>query len=165
VCSAATTNLKTLWPPNHQLVPVTISGVTDPNGDAVTINVTGVTQDEPTNGLGDGDTGPADAVITANSAIVRLRAERSGTGNGRVYVVSFTATDPSGASCSGALRVTVQHDQKPGNVAIDRTILQLRSLKLSDDGSEGGPLRRAPSTPEARATQRLSESSTHGRPS
>jgi hypothetical protein len=34
-------------------------------------------------------------------------------------VLSFTATDPSGASCSGALRVTVQHDQKPGNVAID----------------------------------------------
>ena len=119
VCSAATTNLKTLWPPNHQLVPVTISGVTDPNGDAVTINITGVTQDEPTNGLGDGDTGPADAVITASSATVRLRAERSGKGDGRVYVVSFTGTDPSGANCSGALRVTVQHDQKPGNVAID----------------------------------------------
>ena len=118
-CSAATTSLTTLWPPNHRLVPVTISGVTDPNGDPVTINVTGVTQDEPTNGLGDGDTGPADAVITPNSATVRLRAERSGTGDGRVYVISFTGTDPSGASCSGKLSVTVRHDQKPGHAAID----------------------------------------------
>ncbi|MEA2211136.1 MAG: chitinase [Solirubrobacteraceae bacterium] len=118
-CSAATTNVTTLWPPNHRLVPVVISGVTDPNADPLTINVTGVTQDEPTNGLGDGDTGPADAVITPNSSTVQIRAERSGTGDGRVYVISFTATDPSGASCSGSLAVTVQHDQKPGHVAVD----------------------------------------------
>lgn len=39
-------------PPNHKLVPVEIVGVTDPNNDAVTITITGVTQDEPVNGLG-----------------------------------------------------------------------------------------------------------------
>jgi hypothetical protein len=39
-----------LWAPNHQFVPIAIMGVTDPDGDAVTITVTGVTQDEPVTG-------------------------------------------------------------------------------------------------------------------
>ena len=43
---------------------------------------TPVTQDEPVNGLGDGDTGP-DAVTLSDGIL--LRAERSGTGDGRVY--------------------------------------------------------------------------------
>jgi hypothetical protein len=107
-----------LWPPNHKLVNVTIAGVTDPNGDPVTINVTGVTQDEPTNGLGDGDT-PIDAFITPNSPVVQIRAERSGLGDGRVYVIHYTATDTTGLSCQGTSTVTVPHDQKPGHVAID----------------------------------------------
>lgn len=57
-------------------------------------------------GLGDGDTGP-DAVIQGETVL--LRAERSGTGNGRVYWVSFTAMDARGESCSGAVMVGVPH--------------------------------------------------------
>jgi hypothetical protein len=111
--------VKTLWPPNHKLVAVTVSGITDPDtGDTVTTTITGVTQDEPVNGLGDGDTGP-DAFITAGSATVKLRAERSGLGDGRVYVISFTGTDSHGATCTGTARVTVPHDQRPGGVAVD----------------------------------------------
>ena len=64
--------------------------VTEPNDDKITI--TGVTQDEPTNGLGDGDT-PIDATVQVNAATVDdsvlLRSERSGNGNGRVYHVCF----------------------------------------------------------------------------
>lgn len=119
VCSAATVDKATLWPPDHTLRNVTISGVTDPDaGDTVTINVTSVTSDEPTNGLGDGDT-PVDAVITPNSNVVQLRAERSGKGDGRVYVVNFTATDSHGGTCTGSVTVTVLHDQKPGSVAVN----------------------------------------------
>jgi hypothetical protein len=90
-------------------VPVEIVGVTDPNNDNVTITITGVTQDEPVTGLGDGDTAP-DAVIQGNKVL--LRAERAGGGNGRVYRVSFTATDSNGASCSGSVTVSVPHDRK-----------------------------------------------------
>jgi len=119
VCSGATPSIATLWPPNHTLRSVTINGVTDPDpGDTVTINVTSVTQDEPTNGLGDGDT-PVDAKVTPNSNVVRLRAERSGKGDGRVYVINFTATDSHGATCTGSVAVTVVHDQQPGNAAIN----------------------------------------------
>jgi hypothetical protein len=36
-----------------------------------------------------------------------VRAERVGSGNGRVYHVSFTATDELGLSCSGEVTVGV----------------------------------------------------------
>ena len=39
-----------------------------------------------------------------------LRSERAGTGDGRVYTIAYTVTDPSGATCSGTLDVTVPHD-------------------------------------------------------
>jgi hypothetical protein len=93
-----------------------VKGVTDPDGNAVTITITGVTQDEPVNGKGDGNTSP-DAVIQDGAASVR--AERSGTGNGRVYHISFTADDGKGDSCTGVVRVGVPHSQGKGVTAID----------------------------------------------
>jgi probable HAF family extracellular repeat protein len=96
-----------LWPPNHKLVPVRIAGVTDPEGSPVTITITGVTQDEPVNGRGDGDTSP-DALLQGVSVL--LRAERSGSGNGREYRVEFTAEDGDGGVCAGAVSVVVPHN-------------------------------------------------------
>ncbi|MDF0675053.1 MAG: SBBP repeat-containing protein [Nitrospira sp.] len=116
VCGAAQANPAALWAPNHQLVPIAIMGVTDPDGDSVTITVTGVTQDEPVKGKGDGNTSP-DAVIQVGAASVR--AERSGSGNGHVYQISFKADDGQGSSCGGAVTVGVPHSQKKGLTAID----------------------------------------------
>ena len=103
-----------IWPPNHKLVEVNIEGVTDADAEYnnVTLQITGVTQDEPVNGGGDGDTGP-DAVIQDNSETdsVLIRAERSGNNNGRVYQVNFTASD-SFESCDGSVTVGVPHDRK-----------------------------------------------------
>jgi len=82
----------------------------DPDGDPVTITVTGVTQDEPIKGPGAGATCP-DAVIADGQASVR--AERSGGGNGRVYVISFTADDGQGGTCDGIVSVCVPHDRVP----------------------------------------------------
>ncbi len=109
ICAQATAIPGLLWPPNHRFVEVGIAGVSDADGDAVTLTVTGVTQDEPTEGLGDGD-GCPDAEV-GEGGKVRLRAERSGTGNGRVYVVSFTGSDGKGGRCTGSVRVGVPHDQ------------------------------------------------------
>jgi hypothetical protein len=99
-----------LWPPDHRLVPVHILGVVDPDQPPynATITINSITQDEPTNGLGDGDT-PIDAII--NGDTVLLRAERSGKGDGRVYHVCFTAADPEG-SVSGCADVIVPHDKR-----------------------------------------------------
>jgi hypothetical protein len=109
-CSGVTASPTILWPPNHKLHTVTVVGATDPEGDAVTITITGVSQDEPVNGVGDGNTS-SDAVAGATAAQVQLRAERAGGGDGRVYLIAYTATDPSGASCSGTVTVSVPHDQ------------------------------------------------------
>jgi hypothetical protein len=103
-CSLATADPTLLWPPDHKLTEVAIRGVSDPENDEVTVTVTSVTQDEPTNGLGDGDTGP-DAVIQSGTLL--LRAERSGNGNGRVYEVNFLADDGKGGSCGGSVWVGV----------------------------------------------------------
>jgi Bacterial Ig-like domain (group 1) len=117
-CSTVTASPDTLWPPNHKLRTVTLSGATDPDGDPVTLTITGVTQDEPLNGRGDGNTTP-DAKPGAASNEVRLRAERRGKGDGRVYEISFTGDDGQGGTCQGTATVGVPHDQRPGSTAVD----------------------------------------------
>ena len=113
-CETAQPSIAQLWPPNHSMVKVSILGIVDPNNNA-TIRITSVTQDEATNGQGDGDTA-IDAIINADGTVL-LRAERSGKGNGRVYHIHFTASDFEG-SCSHVVTVSVPHDKR-GDVAID----------------------------------------------
>lgn len=117
-CTAAVASVGTLWPPNHAVVEVAIQGVTDADGDAPDVTITGVTQDEPLVGAGDGDLCP-DATGVGVDERVGLRAERSGAGDGRVYHVSFTADDGLGGSCSGAVVVCVPHDQGQGSACAD----------------------------------------------
>jgi trimeric autotransporter adhesin len=124
-CSALETNLTRLWPPNHKLRLVTVTGASDPEGDDIVTAVTGVTQDEPVNGLGDGDKSP-DAVLAPLSNQVRLRAERSGTGDGRVYRIAVTVTDEFGLTCSAILRVAVPHDL--AHAAVDSAPPSFNSL-------------------------------------
>ena len=72
----------------------------------MTLTIDGVTQDEPVNGQGDGNTSP-DAARTSAENQVLLRAERSGDRNGRVYRVGFTASDGKGGRCEGSATVAV----------------------------------------------------------
>ncbi len=69
------------------MVSVGVTGLTDVEGDALTVTITGITQDEPTNTQGDGNTPIDGAGIGTSTA--QVRAERSGSprvpGNGRVY--------------------------------------------------------------------------------
>jgi uncharacterized repeat protein (TIGR01451 family) len=117
VCTAATTGLGTLWPPNHKYVAGQIAGVTDPDGNPITLTITEITQDEPVNSAADGATSP-DATIGSGGAF-QVRAERSGQGDGRVYRVAFTATDGLGGECSGVGRIGIPHDQGGQSAPID----------------------------------------------
>lgn len=103
-CDRALALPPALWPPNHKLVPVRIVGIADPQRDHVEVRIVAVTQDEPVQGLGNGDTAP-DAVLQGDKAL--LRVERAATGNGRVYRLHFVADDGRGESCTGAVRVFV----------------------------------------------------------
>ncbi len=120
-CSAAAANPGIIWPPNHKLVPVSVVGVTDPDGDAVTITITSIRQDEPVNGVADGDTSPDGTGVGSSTA--QVRAERAGSpkvpGNGRVYHIGFKAIDGKGGACSGIVKVGVPHDQGQGDVPVD----------------------------------------------
>jgi hypothetical protein len=110
-CSTVVARPNTLKPRFHKLELITLSGATDPDGGTVTLTITGVTQDEPINGTGDGDVAP-DAKAGTLSNTVFLRAERSGSGNGRVYRISFTVSDGSGGTCTGTVKVSVPKDTK-----------------------------------------------------
>jgi cysteine-rich repeat protein len=116
-CTGAFASVEDLWPPNHKLVPVTVDGVVDPDGDPVALLVTAVAQDEPVDDVGDGSTCP-DAVGVGTD-VVELRSERQGPGDGRVYHVDFAATDPFGAACVGTVVVCVRHDNRPGGTCGD----------------------------------------------
>lgn len=109
-CSNATVSPELLWAPNHKLlVPLSISGVTNPSGGALTISVISIYQDEPVRTPGSGSTGPdATGIGTPTPSV---RAERDGGGNGRVYHISFTATNDSGGACTGTVKVAVPKSQ------------------------------------------------------
>ena len=115
-CDGAVATPDLLWPPNHKWKPIDIA-VTDPDGDPVTITIDSIFQDESVNGRADGNTVPDGRGVGTSTA--RVRAERSGKGDGRVYHIYFTADDGQGGTCTGEVLVGVPHDQGSGSVPID----------------------------------------------
>ncbi|HZH78150.1 MAG TPA: hypothetical protein VEY88_19130 [Archangium sp.] len=115
VCTGARPSLNSLWPANHAMRTLQVLGVTDPDGDVVALTFSGITQDEPVDGPGSGQTAPDAEGVGQSEA--RLRAERAGGGDGRVYALSFTASDGKGGQCSGSVRVGVPH--RAGQDAVD----------------------------------------------
>jgi hypothetical protein len=71
----------------------------------VTVRITGITQSEPVEGTGDGNTCPDASGVGTPTAL--LRAERSGAGTGRIYVIEFTAEDGKGGTATGSVTVSV----------------------------------------------------------
>ena len=93
-----------LTPANHKLRDVTVSYTATDNFGPAACTLT-VTSNEPVDGADDGDTAPDWEVLDAHH--VRLRAERSGAGAGRVYTVTVTCADAAGNTSSRAATVTV----------------------------------------------------------
>lgn len=124
-CSDVAPSVDYLWPANNKMTDVSILGVTDPDGDDLTIAITGITQDEPIAENVDGDGVGTDTA--------QVRAERDGNGDGRVYEISFSADDGNGGMCTGSVNVKVPHDQS-GNVAVDggQNYNSLGGLPLDD---------------------------------
>lgn len=120
-CEFARPSLDHLWPADLRFVPVSILGVTD--GNAVTIVIDSVFQDEPVTTPDVGNAPHAPDASGIGTATAVLRAERDPRGEGRVYHVGFTATDPLGQTCDGTVLVSVP-----------------RNLGRSGEAVDGGPL-------------------------
>ncbi|MDB5251853.1 MAG: C-terminal target protein [Flaviaesturariibacter sp.] len=108
VITNAAASTEILFPANHKMRNVTISYDAADNCGPVTTTLS-VSSNEPESGSGDGDDEAGDWVVTDNHR-VKLRAERAGGGDGRVYTVTITATDAAGNQSTQAVLVTVPHD-------------------------------------------------------
>jgi hypothetical protein len=101
----------TLWAPNHKMEPITVTvdatDLCDPN---FTCEIVDVASNEPVNAEGDGNTEP-DWTVTG-ALTLELRAERAGTGTGRIYTITVECTDDNGNSSSATVEVIVPHSQK-----------------------------------------------------
>jgi hypothetical protein len=97
-CSASP---RTLWPADHKLVPVTATvKVTDGRSGPAGFTLTAVTSNEPDDAPGSADGATAGDITgfslgTADTS-GQLRAERSTSGHGRVYALTYAGRDVAG---------------------------------------------------------------------
>jgi hypothetical protein len=97
-----------LWPPNQQLINVGFTYQLNDDADPSTTVRVQV--------FGNDHAGPADAADIAFGTL-RLRAERQGGGQGRVYLIVVLATDASGQTGLDVCTVLVPHDHSARSVA------------------------------------------------
>ena len=108
-----TLNRQFLWPPNHKLVDITATVVATDNCPNVSFVLTSITSNEPDDDIGDGNTSPdwTDADFGTPDVAFKLRSERMGPRNGRIYTITYTASDNCGNSTQDQVQVRVEHDQ------------------------------------------------------
>lgn len=112
------------WPPNHQYETVTVKDFVLSASDSCnsgvnrsTVYISQVTSDEAENGNDSGNT-LNDIIIAADCKSVRLRVEREGGGDGRVYTITFKVKDAAGNSTTATAKTYVPKSQN-GNSAVD----------------------------------------------
>jgi hypothetical protein len=99
---SATPNL--LESASHRMVDVMLSYQATDVGSAPSCGLS-VVSNEPVNGTGDGDTASDWMVIDEHH--VRLRAERAGTGSGRLYTITVGCSDAAGNRSTATTTVSV----------------------------------------------------------
>ncbi len=97
-----------LWPPNHKLVPVTVTvNVTDDQDANPDVKLVSITCDDGCNPALD----IAGVTLNTDDRDFELRAERLGTGSGRTYTITYSASDAGGNTGTATVTVMVPHDQ------------------------------------------------------
>jgi Pullulanase X25 domain len=95
-----------LWPANHAYVSVRATVTAgDESGAAPLVELVAVSSNEADNGDDDGNT--VNDIVVVDDTTFRLRAERSGSGRGRRYTVTYRATDDCGNQTTGSATVAV----------------------------------------------------------
>jgi hypothetical protein len=97
-----------LWPPNNKMTQVAVVSATDSLSGLGTLKVS-VTSNEPS------DPGPPDFTVTPRGPgefAVSLRAERLGSGSGRIYTITAKAKDLADNVTTTTATCTVPHDRR-----------------------------------------------------
>jgi hypothetical protein len=129
-----TLNHYNLWPPNHKMVKILAAvEAADACDPAPTWELTSITSNEPEDTTGDGRTEPDidGADVGTPDTEFRLRAERGGGRLGRIYTITYTATDASGNQAAETVSVCVPHDRS------DRPIASVEQVKAGDVPVDG----------------------------
>src|SRR5207237_8966051 len=115
-------NVTQLWPPNHAMQRVANRISAADACDVSPALVVSVASNEPEDGSGDGDTAPDWQIVSNGDGTfdVWVRAERSGSGNGRVYTITAAAVEASGNSATRTAQVFVPHSQNKPNAGATR---------------------------------------------
>jgi predicted extracellular nuclease len=97
-----------LRPPNHiyRTVQATVT-VSDAGDPSVAASLISVTSNEPDNAPGGADGNTINDIVIVDQDTFRLRAERSEVGTGRVYTITYRATDACGNTGIATATVTV----------------------------------------------------------
>ncbi len=104
----ATVMPSSLWPPNHKYVEVKVNVTASDLGDpAPKITFVSMTSNEPDNANGDGNS--VDDIVMVDNFTFNVRAERAGTGSGRIYTITYKATDASNNTATASVTITVPH--------------------------------------------------------
>jgi endo-1,4-beta-xylanase len=104
-----------LWPANHKLVTIVVSvAVSDDCDQNPVVRLVSIESNEPDDARGDGHTEPdiVGASLGTDDREFRLRAERSGRGDGRVYTITYSAEDSYGNTVFAQTTVTVPKSQR-----------------------------------------------------
>lgn len=109
VVTSVTASPAVLWPPNHEMILVTITVVASDNSGFVTSKIISVTSSDPTNTTGDGNTG-GDWVVLGPLTL-DLRAERASQSVGRTYTITIQTTDSFGNITYSTVTATVPPNQ------------------------------------------------------
>lgn len=101
-----------LWPPDHKLVRLDVAAAAvDDQDPSPTVELVSVTSSEPDDAPGGGDGHTTGDVVVEDDGTILLRAERDANGPGRVYTLTYRATDAAGNSTEASAEVSVPHDQ------------------------------------------------------
>lgn len=103
-----------LWPPNHRMVDIMVSAAAADRCGEATVILASVSSNEPdeveSKKAGATLGSVREAAMGEPDFAFQLRAERAGTGEGRVYSVVCLASDPSGNVRSAHVEASVPHD-------------------------------------------------------
>jgi hypothetical protein len=115
-----------LWPANHDYVTYSLSdlveSVIDETDGELDVDELGkivsIASDEPEDAKGGGDGNTTDDIVILDDTTFKVRAERMGSGNGRVYSITFEIADAAGNVATATCTVGVPKSQN-GNAPVD----------------------------------------------